>query len=226
MEHETFDELTRQLKQGMGTRRGVVRLLAGSVLATAGIHLGLASGASVSAKRKKKRSTGRCRGAFPVNCPAPAGDPLGRCYPRGAICCSRTYGGGACPSGQTCCPPSLVHPEGNCATPTDRCCPASAGGGSCPDFAPVCCAPTLQDPFGLCIPSGFKCCTSAQGGGYCREDQTCCPPSPGFPEGTCADPRVPCPPTQGVATDSEQLEPRQMQRPRGSVDRGGQPRSH
>ena len=221
MDHAAFDELARMMKQEMGTRRGVVRLLAGSTLATVGIHLGVAHDDAVSAKRKKR---GRCYGRLPVYCAPTAQDPEGTCYPRGAICCGKSMGGGACPPGKTCCPPSIVHPEGNCASPAERCCPAATGGGSCPNFAPVCCAPTLQDPFGLCIPSGFKCCTTAQGGGYCREDQTCCPPSPGFPAGTCADPGVACPPTHGLAADNRQLEPRQLERPHGAVDRGGQSR--
>jgi hypothetical protein len=220
VEHDAFDELARLVTQERGSRRAVVRLVTGGALASLSARFALGEEASA----KKKRGKGRCYGSLPVYCSPTAEDPNATCYPRGAQCCGKAKGGGACPPGRDCCPPNPRYPTGSCAPTGKHCCPASAGGGYCADVTPVCCAPTLQDPFGLCIPSGFRCCTTAQGGGYCRDDQTCCPPSPGFPNGTCAGAGFACPPTFGVAVASHHHEPRQMEPPRGSVVRGGEPR--
>lgn len=39
---------------------------------------------------------------------------------------------------------------------------------------------------GRCVPKTAVCCPAQEGGGYCNSGNTCCPPSPDFPKGSCA----------------------------------------
>ena len=218
MDSHRFDELVHVLGEE-ATRRMSLRLLAGGALGAAAGWLGLAADTEARRKKKKKKRRGgnRCYGSLPVRCAPTAAEPNKFCFPRGADCCSRAEGGGACPPGTACCLPNPLNPVGACAPPDAHCCTASEGGGYCPDLAPTCCPPTPVDPLGLCVPSGFVCCSGAAGGGYCGEGQTCCPPIPEFPNGFCTNPGVPCLRSSGGPIDPAKYHPRQMERPAGAV---------
>jgi hypothetical protein len=220
VESKRFDQLA-QFVSDSATRRTAVKLLSGSAIAGAVGQLGLSlsSAKGKSKKKKQHKKSHRCGGAFPITCSPTPNNPAGICFPNGTVCCSAADGGGGCPNGAPCCPPSVAFPVGSCAEAGTQCCAASAGGGFCPQFAPTCCPPTPQDPFGLCVPTGSQCCGGTQGGGYCVAGETCCPPSPGFPNGTCASPGTPCPARSDVAAESRHLRARQMERPEGSVEK-------
>jgi hypothetical protein len=213
MEGKRFDRFAQFLIYGP-TRRTAVRLLSGSALAGAVGQIGLTFGsAKGKSKKKKQRKPHRCQGAFPITCSPTPDNPAGICYPNGSVCCSSADGGGACPNGAPCCPPSVAYPTGSCAEAGTQCCSAAAGGGFCPQFAPGCCPPTPQHPLGLCIPSGFQCCSAAQGGGACPNGTVCCP------NGDCVPPGVACGAGAGAAAVTHRLRHRQMELPAGVMEK-------
>ncbi len=190
MEHGQFDALTRSVAGRAGTRRALVRLLAGSALGGVAAVPGFSNAAEAKRKRKKKKKIARlCGGLFPIQCPPPIGAPNEICYPAGTHCCGSALGGGACFIGNDCCPPSVAYPGGSCALEDEVCCSAAAGGGACHRSSPICCPPSLFEPEGSCIPTGNTCCPL---GGYCAANETCCPPSPADPYGFCAWPGYSC----------------------------------
>jgi hypothetical protein len=220
MDDKRFDQILRNIGDS-ATRRAAMRLVSGSALAGVVGQLGLTIGEAKGKKKKKtKKQAHRCGGAYPITCSPTPDNPAGICFPNGSVCCSSQDGGGACPNGAGCCPPSVAYPTGSCAAAGTQCCSADAGGGYCPQYAPSCCPPTPQDPLGLCIPSGYQCCGGAQGGGYCYAGETCCPPSAGFPNGTCASAGTPCPQRSNAASaESRHQRDRQMKRPDGAVEK-------
>ena len=166
MESERFDALIRETYEG-ATRRGVVRVGAGALVASALGMLGLASGADAKKKHKK-----RCKGKRPVKC--------GR---RG--CCPEAY--------SQCCDDAFYAKNGHSCNPTDyTCCPLDQGGGSCSPDAPQCCPATTQSPYGSCTEADAICCTSDEGGFACSAGTICCPVTDINPSGACCPDAADC----------------------------------
>jgi hypothetical protein len=161
MESERFDELIRGAFAG-ATRRGVVRVGAGALAASAVATLGRGpSEVDAKKKKKKRKKKKRCSGNRPVKC-----------------------GNGCCPSNfSQCCENASEPVNPFTCNPSDfTCCSLEDGGGSCPSFASQCCPPTILDPFGTCALETDVCCTSVQGGGFCEADfPVCCPFDPEDP---------------------------------------------
>jgi hypothetical protein len=175
MDHDVFDNVARQAAGG-SSRRGLVRAGLGALGLTG---LGLLTIDETDAKNKKRnRNKKRCKGDRPLKCGkgcCPAEFPncceftqqanvsvAFSCTPPSFTCCSVTTGGGACPAGATCCPPTQ-NPRavyGGCAAAGETCCPANSTGIACPagalcsvnnacpvgytfDFVPGCCIPDV-----------------------------------------------------------------------------------
>jgi hypothetical protein len=191
MESERFDELIRGAFAG-ATRRGVVRVGAGALAASALATFGRGSSEVDARKKKKRKKKKRCSGNRPVKCgngccPSNfsqccenASEPVNpfTCNPSDFTCCSLEDGGGSCPPfSPQCCPPTIIDPFGTCALETDVCCTSETGSTFCPEDLPVCCLIDPEDPFsGNCCAEGETCCLDdedCEGTDICA-DFNCC----------------------------------------------------
>lgn len=166
MEGRRFDEMVRGVAEDGcdGSRRGVMRALAGGVLAA--ILAAFGRPETVGAKKgKKQRCTQtlrRCSGPRKCCsrncCHKPAGGKF--CAPSGARCCPPRNGGGACVNQASCCGPKPGLPRGSCCPRTrPNCCPGTFA-ACCPPGLPACFPPTAAHPLGICCPAGAMYCES------------------------------------------------------------------
>jgi hypothetical protein len=110
--------------------------------------------------------TGCCPSTYSKCCNADLADnPPGTltCNPTAFSCCSADLGGGSCPGGNTCCPPSRTSAFGSCADNTEKCCTVEQGGGTC-DADETCCPPNPANASdsGSCCGVGEACCIGGQ----------------------------------------------------------------
>src|SRR4051812_44643256 len=162
MEETTFDALTRAVVRQDGTRRAVVRLLAGSALSMVVAHLGKSG--EVEAKAKKPQQKGRSKSKHQQ-----------RTHRQGRP--SRTH---ATPSGH-------VHSTGKKRhhhKQPDH--PAAASPPSPPPLRPPCEGGLQQCPDGSCV-SADQCCAGEIRclDGPCVGPDQCCPGEQRCPEGSC-----------------------------------------
>ncbi len=216
VDHRDFDALTRSAMAEGGTRRALLRLLAGSALGSFVARIGLgdvnaAKPKQQKANKKRRRPTqaerkrqdqlqaerkGKGKGKPGKKKPKPK-------PPQG---CTETF----CDNGGRCC-------GGSCAAPGD-CCPSEkkCGGGciaattccpyderTCPDGSCVgldaCCPGEKECAGGLCI-SVFECCPDARmcddgscvAAGKCCPDERLCPNDWCAPADECCPGRKPC----------------------------------
>jgi hypothetical protein len=193
VESERFDELIRGAFSG-ATRRGVVRVAAGALAASALATFGRSLSEVDAKKKKKRKKKKRCSGNRPVKCGngccpnnfsqccENASEPVNpfTCNPTDFTCCSLEDGGGSCPPfSPQCCPPTILDPFGTCALETDVCCTSETGSTFCPEDLPVCCLIDPEDPFsGNCCAEGETCCLDdedCEGTDICA-DFNCCVP--------------------------------------------------
>lgn len=136
MDGDRFDGLTRRWAAGVSRRTLVLRLSGVGIATLLPVALATRLAPPLAAKKKGKKCKGtKCQGD---------------CFSqKGAVCCP---GGGACASGQTCCPPAPSFPDGGCAAAGRTCChdKACAAGETC-------CAPSASAPGGACVPQGTAC---------------------------------------------------------------------
>jgi hypothetical protein len=171
MDPTRFDTWTRRLV-ATNTRRAVIRLLAGAVLAaSAGVGLDLP--AAARCRRKTCAPCGRCKNGRCKSRPndTPCGDDgTGRC--RGGVCRPRptcTGAGSACntPACEQCC-------SGRCASPGANACLASIAGSPCLTdgdcLSGVCSGYICVGPFGH---PGDSCADSFECVYACGPEEAC-----------------------------------------------------
>lgn len=188
METSLFDDLTRTLV-GKPTRRGVLRLLAGSALGgivpTRLLPPTARSASKGKGKEKGKKNKGKKDKPKPRTCAANYQGCLSR------PCCSKNCCAGTCiPSDELCC----IDPAGgatNCGSGTVCCDPVNSTSFGCASPGqPVCCAWGIE----LYYPAGTTCCHAAEDGndGACKDPEFphCCPAAKGA--GCCSNDRPVC----------------------------------
>jgi hypothetical protein len=169
METRRFDELTVALARG-GSRRGVLRSLAGGVLGAIGLDR---SGALAKEKDKEdKKDDGITIFAKPRCTPGTVQDDCPLCAEARAICCDATVGDKACgPNyGMPSCQVANLEcvneasPNGSCVRAkctADRTsgvqrCEYTKINNSCPNKG-VCCNDFTSASFGTCVSSRTEC---------------------------------------------------------------------
>jgi hypothetical protein len=122
MDNGQFDDLTRSVVKESGTRRALLRLLAGGAFAGAVSRLGMGESTGAKPKRKrKKKHRKNLQGQEPQDCGADCTKSGGRCCEDGSCstvgqCCPGEWGcddGSCVPAGQ-CCPGAVPPPCGAC----------------------------------------------------------------------------------------------------------------
>jgi hypothetical protein len=178
MDSKGFDRLTKNVADGLGSRRLLVgSALAGTVLAACGVW-----GVATTAKKKRKangKGKGKVKDKRKNNRPLPSFQEY--CLAQGNVVC----GGSQCCAAEECCPPSPT--IGLPATCRRRsgwvCCPEEYGGGECPIEYPYCCPAESLEQFNCSADEGSICC----GGTRCSLEETkCCPAGEVIPFSLCA----------------------------------------
>lgn len=179
MDGGRFDDMTRDVTScgTEGSRRGVLRALAGGALVTA---LAVFEGPEDAEARRKKKKKKRCnkmnqrctghRKCCSKNCCFKNRGSAKICAPKTARCCPRQLGGGACRNNGSCCGPKPNYPRGSCCPrSTPNCCPGNIE-GCCPAAFPACFGPGASNPGVLCCYAGTVPCFGPAG-----EPNWCCP---------------------------------------------------
>jgi hypothetical protein len=214
MDHSHFDELARSLGGEGGTRRALLRLLAGGTLATIA-RFGLAA---VTAARPHRKNNGKGKGKDKDkgknkrknHDKKPCGDA---CITSGGHCC----GNNTCAHPGSCCPDEKpcgdicvrkkdccmeTHrpcPDGSCVA-KDRCCKGErrCANGSCQLDRPHFCCPEEEEcddgacvKPGQCCPGEFRCAN-----GSCIPESECCPEERRCDSGDCVNRALCCPDEQ------------------------------
>jgi hypothetical protein len=122
MDQGRFEILARQMAAGEGTRRAVMRFLAGGAVAGLSASLGLTAVATAKQTSKRKRRGGKKRRnkqAAPINCGAGQQQCAdGSCIAEGQCCPGqRQCRDGRCLAADRCCPETPPPPCGACEEP-------------------------------------------------------------------------------------------------------------
>ena len=183
MDQVQFDKLTRSTASDAGTRRTLLRLLAGVTLSLVTARLGLAQNAEANKKRRRKPQANRKQQGHlgaegkgkrkqkrhkkplpPQPCDLFCTDGGGRCCPDGSC----VYG--ECCAGEKPCHDSL---DGSCI-PQDQCCPEerTCADGSCVPLT-ECCREQRECP-NACLPMDECCPGQKRCGNRCLQADLCC----------------------------------------------------
>jgi hypothetical protein len=166
LDAECFDALLRDLASM--SRRRVLRTTRGAAI---GVLVALTGSTPGDARKRKRNKKQRCPSYSPKECGHDCCTESFRCcddrearggqscFLESYHCCPASDGGGACPRGDTCCPPRKGEVRPSCINTGlgEHCCPKDSG-GAC-DIDEACCpsASTNSNNFGCC-PSDRSCC--------------------------------------------------------------------